>query len=145
MAKQNEITNAIPEAVIPLDPNADLRAPEPETAVEEIAVPEQAPTENKPKRRKHRTLEELHESSYNKQWTDAETKAYIQYLRDKITMKDNKIQELVVSCQRFKEMFDNCDTAYQRLKTAANAREDFMKQLVSTCYASMMNMKEIKA
>ena len=140
MAKKTEITNAIPEEVIHLDPNAVLETPEPETA-----VPEQASTENKPKRRKNRTLEELHESSYNKQWTDAETKAYIQYLRDKITMKDNKIQELVVSCQRFKEMFDNCDTAYQRLKTAANAREDFMKQLVSTCYASMMNMKEIKA
>lgn len=140
MAKKTEITNAIPEEVIHLDPNAVLETPEPETA-----VPEQAPTENKPKRRKHRTLEELHESSYNKQWTDAETKAYIQYLRDKITMKDNKISELVVSCQRFKEMYDNCDTAYQRLKTAANAREDFMKQLVSTCYASMMNMKEIKA
>lgn len=140
MAKKTEITNAIPEEVIHLDPNAVLETPEPETV-----VPEQAPAENKPKRRKHRTLEELHESAYNKQWTDAETKAYIQYLRDKITMKDNKIQELVVSCQRFKEMFDNCDTAYQRLKTAANAREDFMKQLVSTCYASMMNMKEIKA
>ena len=140
MAKKTEITNAIPEEVIHLDPNAVTEIPEPETA-----VPEQAPTENKPKRRKHRTLEELHESSYNKQWTDAETKAYIQYLRDKITMKDNKISELVVSCQRFKEMFDNCDTAYQRLKTAANAREDFMKQLVSTCYASMINMKEIKA
>ena len=140
MAKKTEITNAIPEEVIHLDPNAVLETPEPETA-----VPEQEPTENKPKRRKHRTLEELHESSYNKQWTDAETKAYIQYLRDKITMKDNKISELVVSCQRFKEMYDNCDTAYQRLKTAANAREDFMKQLVSTCYASMMNMKEIKA
>ena len=140
MAKKTEITNAIPEETIHLDPNAVLETPEPETA-----VPEQAPTENKPKRRKHRTLEELHESAYNKQWTDAETKAYIQYLRDKITMKDNKISELVVSCQRFKEMFDNCDTAYQRLKTAANAREDFMKQLVSTCYASMMNMKEIKA
>ena len=140
MAKKTEITNAIPEEVIHLDPNAVIEIPEPETA-----VPEQAPTENKPKRRKHRTLEELHESSYNKQWTDAETKAYIQYLRDKITMKDNKISELVVSCQRFKEMFDNCDTAYQRLKAAANAREDFMKQLVSTCYASMMNMKEIKA
>ena len=115
-----------------------------EVAVETVVL-DQAPTENKPKRRKHRTLEELHESSYNKQWTDAETKAYIQYLRDRITMKDNKIQELVISCQRFKEMYDNCDTAYQRLKTAANAREDFMKQLVSTCYASMMNMKEIKA
>ena len=140
MAKKTEITNAIPEEVIHLDPNAVLETPEPETA-----VLEQAPAENKPKRRKHRTLEELHESSYNKQWTDAETKAYIQYLRDKITMKDNKISELVVSCQRFKEMYDNCDTAYQRLKTAANAREDFMKQLVSTCYASMMNMKEIKA
>lgn len=140
MAKKTEVTNAIPEETIHLDPNAVLETPEPETA-----VPEQAPTENKPKRRKHRTLEELHESAYNKQWTDAETKAYIQYLRDKITMKDNKIQELVVSCQRFKEMYDNCDTAYQRLKAAANAREDFMKQLVSTCYASMMNMKEIKA
>ena len=140
MAKKTEITNAIPEEVIHLDPNAVLETPEPETV-----VPEQVPAENKPKRRKHRTLEELHESAYNKQWTDAETKAYIQYLRDKITMKDNKIQELVVSCQRFKEMYDNCDTAYQRLKTAANAREDFMKQLVSTCYASMMNMKEIKA
>ena len=140
MAKKTEITNAIPEETIHLDPNAVLETPEPETA-----APEQAPAENKPKRRKHRTLEELHESSYNKQWTDAETKAYIQYLRDKITMKDNKISELAVSCQRFKEMFDNCDTAYQRLKTAANAREDFMKQLVSTCYASMMNMKEIKA
>ena len=140
MAKKTEITNAIPEETIHLDPNAVLETPEPETA-----VPEQAPAENKPKRRKHRTLEELHESSYNKQWTDAETKAYIQYLRDKITMKDNKISELVVSCQRFKEMFDNCDTAYQRLKTTANAREDFMKQLVSSCYASMMNMKEIKA
>ena len=140
MAKKTEITNAIPEETIHLDPNAVLETPEPETA-----VPEQAPTENKPKRRKHRTLEELHESNYNKQWTDAETKAYIQYLRDKITMKDNKISELVVSCQRFKEMFDNCDTAYQRLKTTANAREDFMKQLVSTCYASMMNMKEMKA
>ena len=140
MAKKTEITNAIPEETIHLDPNAVLETPEPETA-----VPEQAPTENKPKRRKHRTLEELHESAYNKQWTDAETKAYIQYLREKVAMKDNKISELVVSCQRFKEMFDNCDTAYQRLKTAANAREDFMKQLVSTCYASMMNMKEIKA
>ena len=140
MAKKTEITNAIPEETIHLDPNAVIETPEPETAVSE-----QTPAENKPKRRKHRTLEELHESAYNKQWTDAETKAYIQYLRDKITMKDNKIQELVVSCQRFKEMFDNCDTAYQRLKTAANAREDFMKQLVSTCYASIMNMKEMKA
>ena len=140
MAKKTEITNAIPEETIHLDPNAVLETPEPETA-----VPEQTPAENKPKRRKHRTLEELHESAYNKQWTDAETEAYIQYLRDRITMKDNKIQELAVSCQRFKEMYDNCDTAYQRLKTAANAREDFMKQLVSTCYARMMNMKAIKA
>ena len=140
MAKKTEITNVIPEETIHLDPNAVIETPEPE-----IAVPEQAPTENKPKRRKNRIPEELNAISYSKQWTDAETKAYIQYLRERVAMKDNKISELVVSCQRFKEMFDNCDTAYQRLKTAANAREDFMKQLVSTCYASMMNMKEIKA
>lgn len=123
-------------------PNVENNAAE--TAAE-TAMPEQAQTENKPKRRKNRTLEELHTISYNKQWTDAETKAYIQHLRDQVAMQDNKISELIVSCQRFKEMFNNCDTAYQRLKTAANAREDFMKQLVSTCYASMINMKEIQA
>ena len=139
MAKKTEITNAIPEEVIHLDPNAVLETPAPETA-----APEQAPTENKPKRRKHRTLEELHESSYNKQWTDAETRAYINYLREEIALKTNMIEELKVSCQRFNEMYQNCDTAYQRLKAAVENREGFIKQVISTAYASIMNMKEMQ-
>ena len=103
MAKKN----TIPEATTDEALNVVTEAPVAETAVEEIAAPVK-----KVKRRKSRTTEELHELPYSKGWTDAETRAYINYLR---------------------------------VQTAANAREVVMKQLVSTCYAIMMNMKEIKA
>ena len=110
-----------------------------ETAVEEIAAPAK-----KVKRRKSRTNEELHELPYSKGWTDAETRAYINYLREEIALKTNMIQELKLSCQRFNEMYQNCDTAYQRLKAAIENREGFIKQVVSTAYASIMNMKEMQ-
>lgn len=140
MAKKTEITNAIPEKTIHLDPNAVLETPEPETA-----MPEQAPAENKPKRRKSRAVGELNELPYNKGWTDAETRMYINHLRDELALKINTIEELKVSCARFNEMYQNCDTAYQRLKNMVKAREEYMKQVVGTAYASLMNMKEIQA
>lgn len=116
-----------------------------DTPVTEAAVEETATPEKKTKRRKSRTTEELHKLPYSKGWTDAETRAYINYLREEITLKTNMIQELKLSCQRFNEMYQNCDTAYQRLKTAIDNREGFIKQVVSTAYASIMNMKEIQA
>ena len=114
-------------------------APVTEAAVEETATPEK-----KTKRRKSRTTEELHKLPYSKGWTDAETRAYINYLREEIALKTNMIQELKLSCQRFNEMYQNCDTAYQRLKAAIENREGFIKQVVSTAYASIMNMKEMQ-
>ena len=99
----------------------------------------------KAKRRKSRAVEELHELPYNKGWTDAETRMYINHLRDELALKTNTIEELKVSCARFNEMFQNCDTAYQRLKNMIKAREEYMKQVVGTAYASLMNMKEIQA
>lgn len=116
-----------------------------DTPVSETAVEETTPPAKKTKRRKSRTAEELNELPYSKGWTDAETRAYINYLREEIALKTNMIQELKLSCQRFNEMYQNCDTAYQRLKTAIENREGFIKQVVSTAYASIMNMKEIQA
>lgn len=135
MAKKN----TTPETAT-VDLDAVTEAPVAETAVEEITAPVK-----KTKRRKSRTTEELHELPYSKSWTDAETRAYINYLREEIALKTNMIQELKLSCQRFNEMYQNCDTAYQRLKTAIDNREGFIKQVVSTAYASIMNMKEIQA
>ena len=135
MAKKN----TIPEATTDEALNVVTEAPVAETAVEEIAAPVK-----KIKRRKSRTTEELHELPYSKGWTDAETRAYINYLREEIALKTNMIQELKLSCQRFNEMYQNCDTAYQRLKAAIENREGFIKQVVSTAYASIMNMKEMQ-
>ena len=135
MAKKN----TIPEATTDEALNVVTEAPVAETAVEEIAAPVK-----KVKRRKSRTTEELHELPYSKGWTDAETRAYINYLREEIALKTNMIQELKLSCQRFNEMYQNCDTAYQRLKTAIDNRESFIKQVVGTAYASIMNMKEMQ-
>lgn len=135
MAKKN----TIPEATTDEALNVVTEAPVAETAVEEIAAPVK-----KVKRRKSRTTEELHELPYSKGWTDAETRAYINYLREEIALKTNMIQELKLSCQRFNEMYQNCDTAYQRLKAAIENREGFIKQVVSTAYASIMNMKEMQ-
>ena len=135
MAKKN----TIPEATTDEALNVVTEAPIAETAVEEIAAPVK-----KVKRRKSRTTEELHELPYSKGWTDAETRAYINYLREEIALKTNMIQELKLSCQRFNEMYQNCDTAYQRLKAAIENREGFIKQVVSTAYASIMNMKEMQ-
>lgn len=135
MAKKD----TIPEATTDEALNVVTEAPVAETAVEEIAAPVK-----KVKRRKSRTTEELHELPYSKGWTDAETRAYINYLREEIALKTNMIQELKLSCQRFNEMYQNCDTAYQRLKAAIENREGFIKQVVSTAYASIMNMKEMQ-
>ena len=135
MAKKN----TTPEATTDEALNVVTEAPVAETAVEEIAAPVK-----KVKRRKSRTTEELHELPYSKGWTDAETRAYINYLREEIALKTNMIQELKLSCQRFNEMYQNCDTAYQRLKAAIENREGFIKQVVSTAYASIMNMKEMQ-
>ena len=135
MAKKN----TTPEATTDEALTVVTEAPVAETAVEEIAAPVK-----KVKRRKSRTTEELHELPYSKGWTDAETRAYINYLREEIALKTNMIQELKLSCQRFNEMYQNCDTAYQRLKAAIENREGFIKQVVSTAYASIMNMKEIQ-
>lgn len=115
-----------------------------DTPVAETAVEETAAPEKKTKRRKSRTTEELHKLPYSKGWTDAETRAYINYLREEIALKTNMIEELKVSCQRFNEMYQNCDTAYQRLKATIDNRESFIKQVVGTAYASIMNMKEMQ-
>ena len=135
MAKKD----TIPEATTDEALTVITDAPASETAVEETAAPVK-----KVKRRKSRTTEELHELPYSKGWTDAETRAYINYLREEIALKTNMIQELKLSCQRFNEMYQNCDTAYQRLKAAIENREGFIKQVVSTAYASIMNMKEMQ-
>ena len=135
MAKKD----TIPEATTDEALTVVTDTPVAETAVEETATPEK-----KTKRRKSRTTEELHKLPYSKGWTDAETRAYINYLREEIALKNNMIQELKLSCQRFNEMYQNCDTAYQRLKAAIENREGFIKQVVSTAYASIMNMKEMQ-
>lgn len=135
MAKKN----TTPEATTNEALTVVTDTPVAETAVEETAAPEK-----KTKRRKSRTTEELHKLPYSKGWTDAETRAYINYLREEIALKTNMIQELKLSCQRFNEMYQNCDTAYQRLKAAIENREGFIKQVVSTAYASIMNMKEMQ-
>ena len=135
MAKKN----TIPETTTDEALTVVTDTPVPETTVEETAAPVK-----KVKRRKSRTTEELHELPYSKGWTDAETRAYINYLREEIALKTNMIQELKLSCQRFNEMYQNCDTAYQRLKAAIENREGFIKQVVSTAYASIMNMKEMQ-
>lgn len=135
MAKKIEtenVTHDVPNEIIP---DVDVA----EEVVELVAPAKKA------KRRKSRTVEELHELPYNKGWTDAETRMYINHLRDELALKTNKIEELKVSCARFNEMFQNCDTAYQRLKNTVKAREEYMKQVVGTAYASLMNMKEIQA
>ena len=116
----------------------------PDVNVAEEVVELVAPAK-KAKRRKSRTVGELNELPYNKGWTDAETRMYINHLRDELALKINTIEELKVSCARFNEMFQNCDTAYQRLKNMVKAREEYMKQVVGTAYASLMNMKEIQA
>ena len=138
MAKKN----TIPEATTDEALTVVTDAPVSETAVEETVV--SVEPEKKTKRRKSRTTEELHKLPYSKGWTDAETRAYINYLREEIALKTNMIQELKLSCQRFNEMYQNCDTAYQRLKAAIENREGFIKQVVSTAYASIMNMKEMQ-
>ena len=138
MAKKN----TIPEATTDEALTVVTDTPVSETAVEETVV--SVEPEKKTKRRKSRTTEELHKLPYNKGWTDAETRAYINYLREEIALKTNMIEELKVSCQRFNEMYQNCDTAYQRLKTAIDNRESFIKQIVGTAYASIMNMKEMQ-
>lgn len=135
MAKKN----TIPEATTDEALSVVTDTPVAETTVEETTTPEK-----KTKRRKSRTTEELHKLPYSKGWTDAETRAYINYLREEIALKTNMIQELKLSCQRFNEMYQNCDTAYQRLKAAIENREGFIKQVVSTAYASIMNMKEMQ-
>ena len=126
------VTTNVPNEIVP-----DVDVAE---EVVELAVPAK-----KAKRRKSRAVEELHELPYNKGWTDAETRMYINHLRDELALKTNKIEELKVSCARFNEMYQNCDTAYQRLKNTVKAREEYMKQVVGTAYASLMNMKEIQA
>ena len=135
MAKKD----TIPEATTDEALTVVTDTPVSETAVEETTAPAK-----KTKRRKSRTAEELNELPYSKGWTDAETRAYINYLREEIALKTNMIQELKLSCQRFNEMYQNCDTAYQRLKAAIENREGFIKQIVSTAYASIMNMKEMQ-
>ena len=135
MAKKDTIPAATTDEALTVITDA----PASETAVEEIAAPVK-----KVKRRKSRTTEELHELPYSKGWTDTETRAYINYLREEIALKTNMIQELKLSCQRFNEMYQNCDTAYQRLKAAIDNRESFIKQVVGTAYASIMNMKEMQ-
>lgn len=138
MAKKN----TTPEATTDEALTVVTDTPVSETAVEETVV--SVEPAKKVKRRKARTTEELHKLPYNKGWTDAETRAYINYLREEIALKTNMIEELKVSCQRFNEMYQNCDTAYQRLKTAIDNRESFIKQVVGTAYASIMNMKEMQ-
>ena len=135
MAKKDTISEATTDEALTVVTDTPVA----ETAVEETATPEK-----KTKRRKSRTTEELHKLPYSKGWTDAETRAYINYLREEIALKTNMIQELKLSCQRFNEMYQNCDTAYQRLKAAIENREGFIKQVVSTAYASIMNMKEMQ-
>ena len=135
MAKKTEITNATPDVPNEIVPDVDVA-----DEVVELVSPAK-----KAKRRKSRAVEELHELPYNKGWTDAETRMYINHLRDELALKTNTIEELKVSCARFNEMFQNCDTAYQRLKNMIKAREEYMKQVVGTAYASLMNMKEIQA
>ena len=135
MAKKDTISEATTDEAL----SVVTDTPVAETTVEETATPEK-----KTKRRKSRTTEELHKLPYSKGWTDAETRAYINYLREEIALKTNMIQELKLSCQRFNEMYQNCDTAYQRLKAAIENREGFIKQVVSTAYASIMNMKEMQ-
>ena len=135
MAKKDTIPEATTDEALSVVTDTPVAA----TAVEETATPEK-----KTKRRKSRTTEELHKLPYSKSWTDAETRAYINYLREEIALKTNMIQELKLSCQRFNEMYQNCDTAYQRLKAAIENREGFIKQVVSTAYASIMNMKEMQ-
>ena len=125
-------TTAVPDEIVP-----DVNVAE---EVVELVAPAK-----KAKRRKSRAVGELHELPYNKGWTDAETRMYINHLRDELALKTNKIEELKVSCARFNEMYQNCDTAYQRLKNMIKAREEYMKQVVGTAYASLMNMKEIQA
>ena len=137
MAKKN----TIPEATTDEALTVVTDTPVSETAVEETVVSVEPA---KKKRRKARTTEELHKLPYNKGWTDAETRAYINYLREEIALKTNMIEELKISCQRFNEMYQNCDTAYQRLKAAIDNRESFIKQVVGTAYASIMNMKEMQ-
>ena len=137
MAKKN----TTPEATTDEALTVVTDTPVSETAVEETVVPVEPA---KKKRRKARTTEELHKLPYNKGWTDAETRTYINYLREEIALKTNMIEELKVSCQRFNEMYQNCDTAYQRLKAAIDNRESFIKQVVGTAYASIMNMKEMQ-
>lgn len=136
MAKKTNPTDAIPEAENPTELHA---VTEPTETVELVA------DTKKVKRRKSRTTAELNELPYNKGWTDAETRVYINFLREEIMLKTNMIQELKMSCQRFNEMYQNCDTAYQKLKATFENRENFIKQVVSTAYASIMNMKEIQA
>lgn len=135
MAKTTATTNETPGVPNEIVPDVNV--------AEEVVEP--AAPAKKVKRRKSRTVEELHELPYNKGWTDAETRMYINFLREEVTLKANLIEELKVSCQRFNEMFQNCDTAYQRLKAAIENREGFIKQVVGTAYASIMNMKEIQA
>ena len=135
MPKKIETENATPDVPNEIVSDVDVA----EEVVELVAPAKKA------KRRKSRTVEELHELPYNKGWTDAETRMYINHLRDELALKTNKIEELKVSCARFNEMFQNCDTAYQRLKNMVKAREEYMKQVVGTAYASLMNMKEIQA
>lgn len=135
MAKKNTTTEATTDEALTVVTDTPVS----ETTVEETAAPAK-----KTKRRKSRTAEELNELPYNKGWTDAETRAYINYLREEIALKTNMIEELKVSCQRFNEMYQNCDTAYQRLKAAIENREGFIKQVVGTAYASIINMKEIQ-
>lgn len=125
-------TTGVPDEIVP-----DVNVAE---EVVELVAPAK-----KAKRRKSRTVEDLNELPYNKGWTDAETRMYINHLRDELALKTNTIEELKVSCARFNEMYQNCDTAYQRLKNMIKAREEYMKQVVGTAYASLMNMKEIQA
>lgn len=126
------VTSGVPDEIVP-----DVNVAE---EVVELVAPAK-----KAKRRKSRTVEDLNELPYNKGWTDAETRMYINHLRDELALKTNTIEELKVSCARFNEMYQNCDTAYQRLKNMIKAREEYMKQVVGTAYASLMNMKEIQA
>ena len=135
MPKKIATENATPDVPDEIIPDVDVAE-----EVVELVTPAK-----KAKRRKSRAVEELHELPYNKGWTDAETRMYINHLRDELALKTNKIEELKVSCARFNEMFQNCDTAYQRLKNTVKAREEYMKQVVGTAYASLMNMKEIQA
>lgn len=135
MPKKIETENATPGVPDEIVPDVNVA----EEVVELVAPAKKA------KRRKSRTVEDLNELPYNKGWTDAETRMYINHLRDELALKTNTIEELKVSCARFNEMFQNCDTAYQRLKNMVKAREEYMKQVVGTAYASLMNMKEIQA